>query len=113
MKANVGCNYLKFLNSKGKVGSLPSHQLLWFLASIYLDPGFKPGSPSAASCSDRVTIPLGHRVGCEMLGSRILAKTNSKVFFVFLHVGCAFGTSPQITHISIICKITYILGEIK
>ena len=27
---------------KGKIGILPSHQLLWFLASIYLDPGFEP-----------------------------------------------------------------------
>ena len=25
-----------------KVGILPSHQLLWFLASIYLAPGFEP-----------------------------------------------------------------------
>ena len=27
---------------KGKVDSLPSHQLLWFLASIYLDPDSNP-----------------------------------------------------------------------
>ena len=27
---------------KGKVGNLPSHQLLRFLASIYLDSGFEP-----------------------------------------------------------------------
>ena len=30
------------LTLKSKVGSLPSHQLLWFLASIYLYPGFEP-----------------------------------------------------------------------
>ena len=28
--------------STKKVGSLPSFQLVWFLASIYLDPGFEP-----------------------------------------------------------------------
>ena len=27
---------------KGRAGSLPSHQLLWFLANIFLDPGFEP-----------------------------------------------------------------------
>ena len=27
---------------KGKVGFLSSQQLLWFLASLYLDPGFEP-----------------------------------------------------------------------
>ena len=37
---------------KGIVSILPSHQLLWFLASIYLDPGFEP-----------LFYPLGQRVG--------------------------------------------------
>ena len=38
----VGClqNFIELW--KGKVGILPSQQLLWFLASIYLDPGFEP-----------------------------------------------------------------------
>ena len=26
----------------GKVGTLPPHQLIWFLASIYLEAGFEP-----------------------------------------------------------------------
>ena len=39
------------LNYRGKVGELSSHQLLWFSASIYLDPGFKPISPSIESKS--------------------------------------------------------------
>ena len=33
---------LVFPALSGKVGDLPSHQMLWFLANIYLDPGFKP-----------------------------------------------------------------------
>ena len=39
------------------------------LSDHYLDPGFEPGSPSAASCGDRVTIPLGHRVGIYKKGT--------------------------------------------
>ena len=42
------------------MGILPSHQLLWFLASIYLNPGFEP------LISQRWVprfYPLGHRVG--------------------------------------------------
>ena len=40
-------NYLHVYHSrsikrKSKGGDLPSHQELWFLASIYLDPGFEP-----------------------------------------------------------------------
>ena len=46
----------------GKVSTLPSHQLLWFLASIYLYPGFEP------LISQRwVRVPLGHRVGCYIV----------------------------------------------
>ena len=46
--------------NKGKVGILPSHQLLWFLASIYLDPGF-----DALISQRRLPwfYPLGNRVG--------------------------------------------------
>ena len=32
----------KSLHAMVKVGGLPSHQLLWFTAGIYLDPGFEP-----------------------------------------------------------------------
>ena len=35
--ARKGIGYLKYM------GILPSHQLLWFLTSIYLNPVFKPG----------------------------------------------------------------------
>ena len=41
------------------------------LSEHYLDPGFEPGSPSAATCGDRVTIPLGHRVGASYVNKYI------------------------------------------
>ena len=44
---------------KGKVGSLPSHQLLWFLASITSTRDSKPDLPAPHP----VALPLGHRVG--------------------------------------------------
>ena len=43
---------LDVTNIKGKVGILPSHQLLWFLASITSTRNSNPdGSPSTATCS--------------------------------------------------------------
>ena len=46
MKINYDCAFNKRSVSRmkgiGEVDSLPSHQLLWFLANIYLDPGFEP-----------------------------------------------------------------------
>ena len=50
------------ISQKGKVGSLPSHQLLWFLASITSTWDSNPDLP-APRPADHVTIPLGHRVG--------------------------------------------------
>ena len=47
---------------KGKVGSLPSHQLLWFLASIASTRDSNPDLP--APCP--VALPLGHQVGIFM-----------------------------------------------
>ena len=41
-------------------GYLPSHQLLWFLANIYLDPGFEPLISKRWA---RGFYPFGHRVG--------------------------------------------------
>ena len=37
---NLGLLHEELNYVKGK--DLPSHQLLWFLASTYLDPGFEP-----------------------------------------------------------------------
>ena len=45
------------------MGSLTLASTAEVLSEHYLDPGFEPESPSAASCGDRVTIPLGHSVG--------------------------------------------------
>ena len=47
---------------KGKVGNLPSHQLLWFLVSIYLDLGFKPLISQVPVLTSKV-LSLGHSVG--------------------------------------------------
>ena len=47
---------------KGKVGSLPSHQLLQFLASITSTQDSNPDLPTPRP-ADRVTIPPGHHVG--------------------------------------------------
>ena len=51
---------------KGKVGSLPSHQLLWFLASNTSTRDSNPDLPAPRP----VALPIGHRVGYEdkMLG---------------------------------------------
>ena len=46
---------------KGKVGSLLSHQLLWFLASITSTRDSNPDLPAPRP----VTLPRGHRVGQE------------------------------------------------
>ena len=48
-----------FLNLKGKVGSLPSHQLLWFLACITSTRDSNPD----LSAPRPVALPRGHRVG--------------------------------------------------
>ena len=42
-----------------EVGSLPSHQLLWFLASITSTQDSNQDLPAPR----RVALPLGHRVG--------------------------------------------------
>ena len=55
IKFNLSINFLRlrlYSNtkfSKGKMGSLPLHQLLFFLVSIYLYPGFEPWSLSLSS----------------------------------------------------------------
>ena len=52
--------FLQVSFCKGKAGSLPSHQLLLFLASIYFDPASEP------LISQRIVpklYPSGHRVG--------------------------------------------------
>ena len=60
---------------KGKVGSLPSHQLLWFLASIYLDPGFEPLISQRWGSKFH---PLVHHVSTCFLNNDPLNKSKTK-----------------------------------
>ena len=58
------------IENKGKVGSLPSHQLLRFLAIITSNRDSNPDLPTPRP-ADRVTIPLGHRVEASRINDPV------------------------------------------
>ena len=89
--------YMYYKQSKSEVGISPSHQLPWFLASIYHDPGFEP------LISQRWVprfYPLGHRVGnikkdpksrlpnFSMRPSMFLTSVSVNLRFIYWNTNC-------------------------
>ena len=58
---------------KDRVSILPSHKLLWFLAKIYLDPGFEPliSSVDSAGLIHSATALIFHYNSCVSLSNVI------------------------------------------
>ena len=60
-KLYLALDNLGMARNRGEVGSLPSHQLLWFLACITSTRDLNPDLPAPRP----VALPLGHRVGAS------------------------------------------------